>query len=114
METKHTTQTQNPEPDHDGDTNTESETPAIYGDLHTRTASHTWSPAGANKECATAVETKHTTLARCLEPDQDGDTEEINTGDKTIDNNAKELPNNMARNQTNISKLQGTKHTMPG
>ena len=44
------------------------------------------------QESAAAVETKHTTLARCLGPDQDGDTEEINTGDEAVNNNATELP----------------------
>ena len=34
------------------------------------------------------VMTKHTTLARCLERDRDGDTEGINTGDEAVDNDA--------------------------
>ena len=85
----------------------ECQTPTIYGDLHTRTASHTWSPAGASKECATAVETKHTTLARCLEPDQDGDTEGINMGDEAVDNNATELSNNVVY-ATTVEALQIT------
>ena len=92
--------------------NIECKTSAAFSSLYTWKTSHTKPTAGANKEHATAVKTKHTTSARYLEPSQDRDTKGINTGDKTIDNITNKLPNNMARNRTTISKLQDTKHTM--
>ena len=60
--------------------NIERETSAVYSDLCTWKASHTRPPAGASKERAAAVETKHTTLAQSPEPDQDGDTKGFKYG----------------------------------
>ena len=57
----------------------ELETSAIYSDLCTWKASHTRPPAGASKEHAAAVETKHTTLTKSPELNQGRDTKGVST-----------------------------------
>ena len=59
--------------------NIERKTSAVYSDLCTWKASHTKSPAAASKECAAAVETKHTTLTKSPELNQGRDTKGVST-----------------------------------
>ena len=65
--------------------NIERETSAIYSDLCTWKASQTRPPAGASEEHTAAVVTKHTTLAKSPELNQNGDSTETQdlTGSRT-------------------------------